>query len=423
MIDSIHIAGFELRGASPAIPPHNSNINGNISLNNPSAVSSSPYYVYEVVLSDGDRTWSVWRRFSDFVRLQEDFLRDAYLSSLTKGCRLPSRIPPSNVLWNQLVSTASNTANANEHRETKEFIAKRAEALQANFLNRLPQVKDKYFWRHPVLVSFFDVPLSTIGSTSAETTTAHSLSTMVTAGSYTHVENVAMTESKWMEKLRKAEDLLSTLQHIVQRQRQAPKVWVPSTIYPNDSVPSEEYRIMKNEHAIRLIKSIEKLASELQDTLPRLVAGTGSQGESPQLLRQQSLDRLRYILNASINELPTAMTTPRPPDINVGRLGGKQSPSPLPSPNNSRYSASSPLYHESESLSAPSEVLQMQAVALNTQDAQLSQISLALRRQKLLAQTINETVEEESKALNKLQSKMQTTRAKLDKSTEKAQRL
>ena len=69
------------------------------------------------------------------------------------------------------------------------------------------------------------------------------------------------------------------------------------------------------------------------------------------------------------------------------------------------------------------EVIAHQRAAIQTQDQQLSQISLALRRQKLIASEITSEVGKESSQLEALAKQVDKTKTKLDRNVEKVKKV
>lgn len=401
IIESIHIAGFELRTRT-----------------SPATHRSADYYVYEIVLAnEAVGRWTVWRRFSDFVRLKTDIDKWAELrvKLAGSGCSLPPRLALNSILG----IFRRNGGEAAKKRE-EELAAYRAEHLQNDFL--IPMLaavggSDGDFWHHPAIIAFFEVPIlrrSVIPpSSSAEN--------MDDAG------GMLISEDAWMDEFRKAEEVVDKASKLVQRQRKALARAHDEAVFIEQAAMAIEprRRAITAAHTSRVIDGARKKIDELEASLSALPPQRRKTVEAD--IHRRALNKLKMQLIAAINELPVAHSAPSHRHDSRVSGGAEESPpvqlDPAPSPNTGSphlHAAPSPLH------SLPPtqrDVFSRQTTALAAQDHHLSQISLALRRQQILGTAINESIEHEKAGLDALHGHLNATSDKLAKGVDKAERL
>ena len=405
IVESLYIAGFEPRTRTD--PLHKQ--------------SNLTYYVYEIVLeNEAVGKWTVWRRYSDFAQLHKDIQRWAELRVKLEGVEL--RLPSRFTLFS---------------RDPRELGARRAEQLQNSFL--MPMFSavggvDLDFWHHPVIMAFFEVPVVRTGMLAGGTPSRDT--------SRNEMSATYGDANSWMEEFRKAEELVERVRKLVERHRRIQVKQTDLLSQSLDRLPTAT-RARTRIVTTNTDRVVESVGAKLDDLEKALDSGTQSGTELE--IHKQALSKLRSTYVTAINELPTAHSAPM--SSQQGRLTikkedsksapAKQAPSPpshAPSKQAQPTKRQSPSTTSTQAKSAAPplglgnqsrqlEVIAHQRAAIQTQDRQLSQISLALRRQKLVATEINNEIDKESPQLDALARQLDQTKSKLDRNVEKVKRV
>lgn len=405
IVESIYIAGFEPRTKTD--PTHKQR--------------DSTYYVYEIVLeNEAVGKWTVWRRYSDFSRLYQDIQKWAELRIKLEGVKM--NLPSKFTLFSG---------------DQKELVARRAEQLQNSFL--MPMFSaiggvDLDFWHHPIIMAFFEVPVIKkdvlMGNTSGKDAISNELSA------------IYGDENSWMEEFRKTEELVERVSGLVERHRrnQGKQTDIQSVDTP-PTTPKTRTRIV----AANTERVVEGAITKL-DALERALDSGASRGTESEA-HKRALSKLRRTLVAVMNELPTAQSVsmplqqPRSTDDkeslrekNALTKQGSLLPSPTPNKSNPLVQQQNPKNAGTQTRATTTasnlrnqrkqlEVIAHQRTAIQTQDQQLSQISLALRRQKLIAGEINNEIDKESSQLDALAKQLDQTKSKLERNVEKVKKV
>ena len=407
IVESLYIAGFEPRTKTD--PTHQQR--------------DSTYYVYEIVLeNEAVGRWTVWRRYNDFSQLYQDIQKWAELRIKLEGVKL--RLPSKFTLFSG---------------DQRELVATRAEQLQNSFL--MPMFSavggvDLDFWHHPVIMTFFEVPVIRkdvlVNNTPGQDGIPNELNALYGDA------------NSWMEEFRQAEELVERVGRLVERHRKTRAKQLGASSQSFDTTPAAlktRTRIV----ATNTERVVESATAKLDSLEKALDSGT-STGTEPEI-HKRALSKLRRTLVAAINQLPATHPTTVPSQqtkLVENKEGSKEksalakqeplSPSPAPNKRDSLVQHEGPKNTETQTKSTTTslslknqrkqiEVITQQRTAIQTQDQQLSQISLALRRQKLLAGEITNEVEKESSQIDALARQLDQTKSKLDRNVEKVKRV
>ncbi|OMJ24038.1 putative syntaxin-8B [Smittium culicis] len=251
------------------------------------------HVAYEIQVQGPVRSWTVWRRYSEFIKLDQD------LAALFPGHQIPAKLPPKRFnLWDmkslsktlytistagtslfgvlrkpvdsvpQLTVSANSDSNndlridtsssilkeKNSGLEDREFIESRRKGLEA-YLQSLLNCQTDIFRDSQPFYDFISPPQILLKS---QSNTSKAISRSPTVSSYQKSNNLEnITSIGWMQTLTKAERITLNIRHLIEQRE--------TSLSRNDVSTSHQSNLQAKRYLTELSTLIDQLNSGLNE--------------------------------------------------------------------------------------------------------------------------------------------------------------
>ncbi|WWC66889.1 uncharacterized protein I206_100796 [Kwoniella pini CBS 10737] len=353
-----------------------------------------PHVVYVIQISTPIRTWTVKRRFSDFISLNIEL-------KSTVGKDPPGNLPPKQ--WSLIKSL------------TDEQLIRERSLILEQYLILILNSKNS-IWRESFgFKDFLSIP-SNLKNLK-----------LVVEGEESEIN---FTIKSWLIEFKNLENLLKKIRSILLKRDSF-------ALYQGNSIDSRKFSIESKKLLNEFKKRLEILEISLNNNFNFLKElSKGEKQRREELIYQLKIEynnlikiseigvkvnnnndssskNSKILQNENSSSSSSTLTTTTTTKTNVGRIFGQKSLSTTPTPLETNETR--PLDDEN--------LIQLQNNKMNNQDEQLKELSNLLKKQKQIGQEINQEIQEQNDLLFEIENDIDKTNRKLGKAKRQLNKL